>query len=119
MSGNYNVRYEYIENIPVLYIVGDMTSDADNDVMKTYNELKKDNTLEYMIFNFSETNYINSAGLATLINIIQEMSKLKGKVAFTKLNAHFRKVMDIVGITDFVVINDTNEDAVQAIKSQE
>jgi anti-anti-sigma factor len=116
MSGNYSVRYEIVGTIPVMYIVGDMTSDADNDVMTTYGQLKEANSVKYLIFNFSETNYINSAGLATLINIIQEMNKAEGKVAFTQLNSHFQKVMDIVGITDFVSIYDSNEDAVKSIQ---
>ncbi|MDA3899333.1 MAG: STAS domain-containing protein [Spirochaetes bacterium] len=115
MSGNYSVRFELISDVPVIYIVGDMTSDADSAVVKVFREIKTKHGLKRIIFNFSETNYINSAGLATLINIIQEMEKVEGQVVFAGLTTHFQKVMDIVGITEFVKIVDTNEGAVSLL----
>ncbi len=117
MSGNYSVRHEIVNDVPVLYIIGDMTSDADNMVMKTYSEVKKQCKANALVFNFSETNYINSAGLATIINIIQEMGNNSGRVAFAQLSNHFQKVMEIVGITDFVTMHETNDDAVTALST--
>jgi anti-anti-sigma factor len=115
MGGNYSVHYEILDDVPVLYIVGDMTSDADNAVVSVFNELRKKKHSDKVIFNFKDTNYINSAGLATLINIIQEMEKSNGVVAFAGLTTHFQKVMDIVGITEFINIYETNEEAIGAI----
>ncbi|MBN2435463.1 MAG: STAS domain-containing protein [Spirochaetes bacterium] len=116
MSGNYDVRFEMIGDVPVIYISGDMTSDADSAVVKIFREIKAKAGVAKVIFNFSETNYINSAGLATLINVIQEMEKVEGRVVFAGLTTHFQKVMDIVGITEFVKISDTNEGAVAMLE---
>jgi anti-sigma B factor antagonist len=111
MSGNYSVKFDIIDSIPVIYVIGDMTSDADSDIVAAFNEILLEIKSSGIVFNFSQTNYINSAGLATLINIIQEMEKRSGKVVFTGLTSHFQKVMDIVGITEFVQIADSDDDA--------
>lgn len=115
MSGNYTLRYEMIGQVPVIFVIGDMTSDADSDIVTIFKEIQSKYSSKGLIFNFTQTNYINSAGLATLINIIQEMEKRSGSVVFTGLTSHFKKVMDIVGITEFVRITDTDEDAVSIL----
>ena len=41
-----------------------------------------------------------------------------GDFVFTGLSEHLKKVMDIVGLTDYVKIFDTIETAIQKSKSQ-
>ncbi len=118
MDNTYSVSSDIIENIPVLIIEGDMTSEADSDVMKMYYDLKSKHSPASIIINFEKTKYINSAGIATLINIIQDLGDIGGKVTFVGLTNHFQKVMDIVGISDFVDIFNTNQEALTTIKSR-
>ncbi|HEY1405916.1 MAG TPA: STAS domain-containing protein [Spirochaetota bacterium] len=106
------------EGYPVIFIEGDMTSDSDENVMSLYSEAAKTSKILFLIFNFQKTTYINSAGIATLINVIQEVNDSGGKVSFVGLSNHFLKVMDIVGISDFVDIFDTNDQAVSKINSK-
>jgi anti-sigma B factor antagonist len=109
---SHKITHEIMSNVPVIFIDGDMTSEADETVMSIYEEIKKSNPLTRLIFNFEKTNYINSAGIATLINVIQDMAEKGGKVSFVGLSNHFLKVMDIVGISDFVEIYESNDKAV-------
>lgn len=118
MENTHKVSCEYIEDIPILVIEGDMTSEADGDVVQCYSEIKQKFSPRYLIINFEKTNYINSAGIATLINIIQDIGDSSGKISFVGLSNHFQKVMDIVGISDFVDIYNTNSDAFADIKTK-
>jgi anti-anti-sigma factor len=115
----YSVSSDILDSVPVLIIEGDMTSESDSDVMKTYSELKEKHTPKNIIINFEKTKYINSAGIASLINIIQDLQDSGGKVTFVGLTNHFKKVMDIVGISDFVDIYNTNDEALDKIKSRQ
>lgn len=115
MKYNHNVTFEIYRDIPVIYIEGDMTSDADVDVKKAYAEVIETSDTVKLIINFEKTKYINSSGIATLINLIQGINEKSGEIAFVALSDHFHKVMDIVGITDFVCIYDTNDSAVLAM----
>lgn len=118
METNYRVSSDIKDSIPILVVEGDITSESDSDVMKMYSTIKDKHHPASLIINFEKTNYINSAGIATLINIIQDMGEKNGKVSFVGLSNHFQKVMDIVGISDFVDIVNTNDQALTKIKSR-
>jgi anti-anti-sigma factor len=110
---------EVIGGIPVIAVEGDMTSDADADVKKVYAQLTKSFSLDRLIINFEKTKYINSSGIATLINVIQSISEKNGKIAFVGMSDHFRKIMDIVGITEFVQVFQNNDAAAEALGGKE
>jgi len=116
MKYSHRISSDQIENIPIIVIEGDMTSDADADVKKVYSELMDQHNIDKIIVNFEKTKYINSSGIATLINIIQNINDKNGKIAFVGMSDHFKKVMDIVGITDFVQIFETNNKAADVIR---
>ncbi len=115
MKYTHKISSDEVDTIPAIVIEGDMTSDADADVKRIYSELMDKYEMDKIIINFEKTKYINSSGIATLINIIQNVNEKNGKIAFVGMSEHFQKVMDIVGITDFVQIFDTNTEAVEAI----
>lgn len=114
MVDEFGVRIVYENNgsVPVIFIKGEITSEADEEITNVYNSIPKDKRSRILI-DFSDTTYINSAGIATLISLITKASESQGKIEFIGLNQHFRKVMDIVGLTDFVIIHDSLEAALK------
>jgi anti-sigma B factor antagonist len=112
----YTISHEFIENIPVIHIEGDMTSESEEAIFSAYESIKKNVIPQRLLFDFQKTNYINSAGIGTLITIIESMGKDGGKASFIGLSNHFLKVMDIVGISDFVDIFETINEAVPGKK---
>lgn len=113
MEQQYTITHDLVKEVPVIYIEGDMTSETEDAVLKSYAELKNGSALHRLVFEFTKTNYINSAGIATLITVIEEMGKDSGKVSFVGLSNHFLKVMDIVGLSDFVDIHETLDEALR------
>jgi anti-anti-sigma factor len=117
MTTAHKVTFEYIEEIPILIIEGDVTSEADAEIMRVFGKLRDKYHPKHLIINFEKTSYINSAGIATLINIIQNINEVGGKVSFVGLTGHFQKVMDIVGISDFVNSFGSDYEAIAEIKA--
>src|SRR4030042_3495479 len=115
MKYQHNITSEIINNIPVIYIEGDLTSDADGDAKNVYSEVKEQYSPHKVIINFENTKYINSSGIATLIHIIQDVNERGGVIAFVGLTEHLKKVMNIVGISDFVQMYNSNNDAVKTV----
>jgi anti-sigma B factor antagonist len=111
----FTITSDIIDSIPVIFIEGDLTSEADSDVKKLYYDFKDKGFTKKIIINFDKTKYINSSGIATLINIIQDVNENKGLVAFVGLTDHLQKVMDIVGISDFVQIYKNNVEAIKSL----
>ncbi|HOW81680.1 MAG TPA: STAS domain-containing protein [Spirochaetota bacterium] len=115
MKYQFKISSGAIESIPVIIIEGDLTSDADSEVKNVYSRLKESFKMDRLIINFEKTKYINSSGIATLINIIQDSNERKGKIHFVGMSEHLHKVMDIVGISDFVQVHKTNQEAAASL----
>lgn len=115
MKYQHKIISDMISNIPVIIIEGDLTSDADGDAKGVYSDMKDKYSSQKLIINFENTKYINSSGIATLIHIIQDVNEKGGVIAFVGMSDHLKKVMNIVGISDFVRIYNSNSEAVKAI----
>lgn len=113
MPASFQIRTEVEENIPVLHISGEITSESEEVLLGEYDKLEPAQKAR-VILHFGDTRYINSSGIAILIGIINRANEHKGRVEFAGLSPHFRKVMDIVGLTDFVKVYDSLQDALQA-----
>lgn len=116
MRFQYNIRAEKVEDIPFIFFEGDMTSDSDAELKKIYSTMKAECQLKTLVIDFEKTHYINSSGIATLINIIQDMNEKQCRLIFVGLSDHFKNVMEIVGLKDFAVIVDTRAEALKIIK---
>lgn len=110
MSDEFKINVDLEPNVPVIHISGEITSEADDEILGKYQSIPEQRR-NRVILNFHGTSYINSAGLATLISLITKASESSSKIEFAGLNDHFRKVMDIVGLTDFVLIHNTLQEA--------
>jgi anti-anti-sigma factor len=107
-----HVDYDRDATVPVIFISGEITSEADEEIVNSYSSIPA-NKKPRVLIDFSKTAYINSAGIATLISLITKASEIDCKIEFCGLNSHFRKVMDIVGLTDFVMIHENLEQALK------
>ncbi|MCR9144309.1 MAG: STAS domain-containing protein [bacterium] len=112
MAEKFNIRHSVEKNVPVVHLAGEITSDAEDALLDCYNSLPEEQ-LGHVILDFLETRYINSSGIAILIQLITRAADKKHKIEFSSLSPHFRKVMDIVGLTDFVQIHDSLADALE------
>ncbi len=113
MKYQYKITSASLKDLPVINIEGDLTSDAGTDLKNVYSELKKTHDTKKIIINFEKCKYINSSGIASLISIIQTTNEVNGTTIFIGLSDHLNKVMDIVGLTDFVKIYKTSEEALK------
>jgi anti-sigma B factor antagonist len=114
MKYQHNIYYDFVNEIPVIHIEGDLTSDADVDAKVIYNEIKEKINFSKLIIDFEKTKYINSSGIATLISIIQNVNEKNGIISFVGMSDHLQKVMEIVGISEFVNIFSSIDNALTA-----
>ena len=113
MPSEFSITTAIEEQIPILHIAGEITSESEEELLGAYDRIPGERK-NRVILHFSETRYINSSGIAILIGVINRANEVKGRVEFAGLSTHFRKVMDIVGLTDFVKVYDSLQDALQA-----
>jgi len=110
---SFSLNWKLEKNFPVIFLDGDITSEADQLLEEAYYEIRNQVKDKIYIFDFEKANYINSSGISSFIKIIHLHKDEDGDFIFTGLSEHLKKVMDIVGLTDYVKIFDTVEKAIQ------
>jgi len=102
------------QNVGILGLAGDVTSQTEQDITEAFQKLERDGLKKFLL-KFNEATYINSSGLAIVISLVSEGKKKKQKIAASGLSKHFQKVFDVVGLTDYIDIYPTEEEAIRKL----
>ena len=86
--------------VTVLRFEGDIASTSKEAVLGAYQELPK-SAVKLILLDFTKVDYINSSGIALVIQMMIEASNSGQKVYAFGLSAHFTKVFTMVGITKY------------------
>jgi anti-sigma B factor antagonist len=84
--------------VSVLRFIGDISSSSKDTVLGAYGKTAKDRPV---ILDFSRVDYINSSGIALVIQMMMEASKSGQTICAFGLTPHFQKVFTMVGITKY------------------
>jgi anti-sigma B factor antagonist len=71
-------------------------------VLGTYEGVTKSRPV---LIDFSKVDYINSSGIALVIQMLMEASKADQRIAAFGLTPHFQKVFTMVGITKYAALH--------------
>lgn len=90
--------------ITVLRFVGDITSASQTAVLGTFQGLPAD-TAKRILLDFSKVEYLNSSGIALVIQLMIAASKHGQQIQTFGLTPHFQKVFTMVGITKYTSLH--------------
>ncbi|MDE3187264.1 MAG: STAS domain-containing protein [Acidobacteriota bacterium] len=100
--------------VTVLRFEGDIASTSKDAVLGTYQTLSKE-AAKLVLLDFSKVDYINSSGIALVIQMLIEASNSGQKVYAFGLSPHFTKVFTMVGITKYAGLFPREVDAMAAL----
>ena len=100
--------------VTVLRFEGDIASTSKDAVLGTYQALPK-NDVKLIMLDFTKVDYINSSGIALVIQLLIEAANAGQKVSAFGLSAHFNKVFTMVGITKYANLFPTQPEAMAAL----
>ena len=86
--------------VTVLRFEGDISSASKEAVVGAYQGLSKEK-VKTILLDFTKVDYINSSGIALVIQLLMEAANSGQKVGAFGLSAHFQKVFTMVGITKY------------------
>ena len=104
------IALETIADVTLFDIRGDVTALSEPFLNDAYTKAI-DQGVVNILFKFKEDIYINSGGIALLIQILAETKKNNQQAGITGLSDHFKKIFNMVGITKFAKIYDSVEAA--------
>ena len=102
--------------VVVLSIQGDITSFSEPFLNAAYQEANDQGTRKILL-NIEGDSYINSGGIAVLIQILAQTKKNNQQIGITGLSDHFKKIFHMVGITKFADIHSNLESAIAAMSA--
>jgi anti-anti-sigma factor len=90
--------------VTVLRFSGDITSASEAAILGTYNGLAPELT-KRILLDFSKVEYINSSGIALIIQLLYAASTKGQAIQTFGLTPHFQKVFTMVGITKYTSLH--------------
>jgi anti-sigma B factor antagonist len=104
------------ENIPVVLITGDIDLET-SPQLREFLKPKSSKKTPLLLLDFSGVNYIDSSGLATLIEYFQAVQGFKGKLALASLSPRVKNVFEIVRLEQIFSLHPDVPSALAALKA--
>jgi len=111
MSKDIQVLTSQRGDIAVISIKGDVTATTGEVIGNAYHDAMVSSAPKILL-QFDKDCYINSGGLASLIDIASEGRKKEQKIHAYGLSDHFQKIFRMVGLTRCIPIFTTEEAAI-------
>jgi len=100
--------------VAVLRYEGDIASTSKDAVLGSYEALPRDTT-KLILLDFTKVDYINSSGIALIIQLLIQAAHAGQSVCIYGLSAHFTKVFTMVGITKYARLFPNQAEAMAAL----
>jgi len=94
-----NLRLE--EKLAVADLSGDVTSLAEKKLIAAYEKVGGQK-MKWLIFNFTNVSYINSAGMSVMITLLTRAQNQSVSLCAFGLSPHFQKIFDMVGLLKYI-----------------
>ena len=92
------------KTVAILTFSGDIASTSRDGIMQAYQTL--DGAIQTVLLDFSGVDYINSSGIAIIIQLLLEAHKAADRsIGIFGLTAHFSKVFTMVGVAKYAAIS--------------
>lgn len=116
-----SLRFLQVETIVegqavILSLTGELGSLALADLQEAYKEVEKEG-VRALVLDFAGVEYANSAGLAAVIQLIANAGGKGLQLCASGLTPHFRKIFDIMCLTDYISLYDTRAEALAGCAS--
>ena len=97
------------DELVMIEIVGDLTASAEKAMDAAYQKACGYNA-KNILLKFDGKSRINSAGIATIINMVTESQEKECEIFITGVSKHFRKIFELVGLTKYTTIVESEEE---------
>ena len=114
----FNISKKTFEDLNIIELKGYLDAHTAPKLEETISNLVNHNQCK-IIVNFSELNYISSAGLGVFMSFIETVRTKGGDIKFSSMNEKIYKVFDLIGFPKIYEFYKTDDEAIQNFKSCE
>ena len=106
------IRLEKRDAVTIMDIQGDVTAFSEPFLNEAYQNASGQGA-QKILLKFDSNAYINSGGIAVLIQVLAQTRKNDQQIGIAGISDHFKKIFHMVGITKFAKIYESLEDALK------
>jgi anti-anti-sigma factor len=114
MSESLKLQVDRRGELAVIYTEGYINNQGGEDIARTAYQLIDDGCT-VLLLNLGGTKIVNSIGISILIEIIEKMLDIEGKLAFCSLTPTIEKTFHIMGLAQYAGIFADEPAAVSAL----
>jgi anti-sigma B factor antagonist len=116
MTETLKLRVDRRDGLAVVYTEGYINNQGGEQIAKAAYELV-DEGYRRVLLNLAGTKIVNSIGISILIEIIEKMIEIDGRLAFCCLTPTIEKTFHIMGLAQYAGIHGDEDAAVEALKA--
>ncbi len=110
------IREKIVDHVAVLYPGHYLNQLRGENIEIRCRELLAEG-IRHVVINFEETELINSVGISILLGVIEAMNDARARLVISNLNAASRELFEVLGLLAELRIEETEEDAIERLKS--
>ncbi|MBP7216501.1 MAG: STAS domain-containing protein [Candidatus Omnitrophica bacterium] len=107
-----NIHQEKLNDVVLCSVNGEININNSPELRKAFDELIKKSEKKVLI-DFSTVSYVDSSGLATLIEMFQRLKKIGGHLRFCNMDQKIKNLFEITKLCKLFEIFDTRESALK------
>jgi anti-anti-sigma factor len=111
MTETLKVTLDRRDTLAVVFTEGYINNQGGEEIAKVAYELIDDG-VKILLLNLQGTKIVNSIGISILIEIIEKMIEIEGKLAFCNLTPTIEKTFHIMGLAQYAGVYPDEETAV-------
>ena len=116
MTESLNVTVDRRDGLAVIYTEGYINNQGGEEIAKAAYKLL-DEGYKILLLNLAGTKIVNSIGISILIEIIEKMIEIEGRLGFCSLTPTIEKTFHIMGLAQYAPIYGDETAAVAQIRS--
>lgn len=105
------VKFETKSGLTVCHIDGEVDINSSPDIKKSFDKLISKKTPKIVI-NLSKVAYVDSSGLATLVEILKGMRTYGGRIRLASLSPKIKSLFEITKLEKLFEIMGSEEEAI-------
>jgi len=105
------------ENLPVLRLKGEIDL-SNSSELRTLLQQHVKAKCPALVLDFTEVTYIDSSGLATIIEYLKHARVFDGRIALAHVNERVRTIFELVRLHEFLPIHPTVAEAAAALRNE-
>ena len=114
MTETLRVTLDRRDDLAVLYTDGYINNQGGEEIARVSYELIEDGATT-LLLNLAGTKIVNSIGISILIEIIEKMLEIDGRLAFCNLTPTIEKTFHIMGLAQYAGVFPDEETAIREL----